>query len=129
MIGKIALITILASDVPRQKKFYEEALGFKPKIDHGHYVEFESEGVRFSICARSIMTEATGHASYAEEKRGQSFELAFPVNTPGEVDQFFRELVSKGAKPVKEPADMPWGQRTAFFADPEGNIHEIFSNL
>jgi len=24
---------------------------------------------------------------------------------------------------------MPWNQRTAFIADPDGNIHEIFADL
>lgn len=95
----------------------------------GQYVEFKSEGVRFSVCARSIMKEGTGHPAYSENRSGQSFELAFPLETPAEVDQTYMEVIAHGATPVKGPANMPWGQRTAFFADPDGNIHELFADL
>jgi len=37
--------------------------------------------------------------------------------------------VAHGAAPVHAPADMPWGQHTAMFADPDGNIHEFFADL
>ena len=30
---------------------------------------------------------------------------------------------------IKEPQNMPWNQRTALFADPDGNIHEIFAGI
>lgn len=39
------------------------------------------------------------------------------------------ELLANGAVAVQPPDDMPWGQRTAFFADPDGNIHELFADL
>ena len=35
--------------------------------------------------------------------------------------------VKKVARPVMEPATMPWGQRTCYVADPEGNLIEIGS--
>ena len=38
-------------------------------------------------------------------------------------------LICKGAASVHEPQDMPWNQRTALFADPNGNIHEIFVEI
>jgi uncharacterized glyoxalase superfamily protein PhnB len=75
------------------------------------------------------MEEATGNRRYKEKPAGHSFELAFPVETPQDVDSRYKELIAGGAKPIKAPADMPWGQRTAFFSDPDGNIHEIFSNM
>jgi len=129
MIGKIALITILTDNVPALVQFYREVLGFQPKNDTGEYVEFQHEGVRFAICARSIMKNATGHPGYAEPGRGHTFELALPLATPAEVDQAYAEIIAKGGTPVRSPATMPWGQRTAFFADPDGNIHEVFADL
>ncbi|MBE4907636.1 VOC family protein [Bacillus luteolus] len=129
MKAQIALITILTKDVPTMKNFYKDVLGFEIKSDMDNYVEFESEGARFAICNREIMTQVTGgHPSYQDEKNGQAFELAFPCDSPADVQKTFEEIVSKGATPVKAPSAMPWGQTTAFFADPDGNIHEIFSN-
>jgi lactoylglutathione lyase len=129
MLNQIALITIVTDDVPRLAGFYRDVLGFTVKTDMGVYVEFHNEGVRFAICARSVLRDASGHASYQEAARGQHFELAFPCASPAEVDRIYAETVGKGATPVHAPADMPWGQRTAMFADPDGNIHEFFADL
>jgi lactoylglutathione lyase len=129
MINQIALITVLTDDVPRLSTFYRDVMGFAVKQDLGVYVEFHNEGVRFAICARSILYEASGHASYTEAHRGQAFELAFPSGEPAEVDRVYAEIVARGASPVHAPANMPWGQRTAMIADPDGNIHELFADL
>ena len=129
MLNHIALITILTDDVPRLSAFYRDVMGFAVKQDLGVYVEFHHDGVRFAICARSILHEASSHASYTEAHRGQAFELAFPCGEPAEVDRAYAEIVAQGATPVHAPADMAWGQRTAMFADPDGNIHELFADL
>jgi lactoylglutathione lyase len=129
MPNQIALITIVTDDVPRLTSFYRNALGFTVKQDMGGFVEFRNDGVRFAVCARSIMREASGHASYTEAPCGQHFELAFPCASPAEVDRVYAEAVAQGATPIHAPADMPWQQRTAMFADPDGNIHEFFADL
>lgn len=130
MKAKIALITVLADDVPKMRAFYTNVLGFTVHPDSGtleDYVEFSHEGVRFAICNRPTMFNATSHPSYQEAKRGQAFELAFPIDSPEEVDTTYAALVERGATPIQPPETMPWGMRTAFFADPEGNIHELFA--
>lgn len=129
MRSEIALITILTDDVSRLVRFYESVLGFTINADMDQYVEFAHEGVRFAVCDRAIMQEATGSARFAETPRGQSFELAFPCKSADDVDHSYERIVAAGAEPVKAPANMPWGQRTAFFADPDGNIHELFADL
>lgn len=129
MKGKIALITILTDEVPKLVRFYQDVLGFSIKTDMDQYIELENETVRFAICARSIMRDATGNTSFSEPRAGQTFELAFPLDNAEDVDLAYQEITNKGAVPVKPPANMPWGQRTAFFSDPDGNIHEIFSDL
>ena len=39
----------------------------------------------------------------------------------------FVEVTARGAAPVMKPETMPWGQRTCYVADPEGNLIEIAS--
>ena len=39
----------------------------------------------------------------------------------------FRKAVENGATSVLEPELEPWGQRTCYIADPEGNMIEIGS--
>lgn len=66
---------------------------------------------------------------YKKKVTGQSFELAFPCESPNDVNDSYKQLVAKGATPIQEPENMPWNQRTALFADPDGNVHEIFANI
>ena len=129
MKPQIVLITILTDDVSRLKAFYHTVLGFHIMQDLGQYVEFESPGVRFAICARSVLYTVSQHPSFQQVHSGQAFELAFPLDSPAAVDQTYMEIVLRGATPVQTPADMPWGQHTAMFADPDGNIHELFCDL
>ncbi len=126
--AKIALITILTDDVPRLVAFYRDVLGFVAENPRDDMTEFRSEGVRFAVCNRMELVNATHHPSFSESARGQAFELAFPCPTREDVDRAYVEIIAKGAVSVAPPATMPWGQRTAFFADPDGNIHELFAD-
>lgn len=128
MQGKIALITILTDDVPRLVAFYRDVLGFAVGNSADNYTEFRSEGVRFAVCNRTELVHATHDPRFSEPARGQAFELAFPLSTREDVDRAYAEITANGAAPIQPPATMPWGQRTAFFADPDGNIHELFAD-
>lgn len=127
MNAEINLITIWSDEIDRMKRFYNEVLGFRIKNDLGNYVEFENNGVRFAICLREVMTGYSNE--YSKKGGGQSFELAFPCESPKDVDESFNKLIEMGAAAINGPKDMPWNQRTALFADPDGNIHEIFAEI
>ena len=130
MKPQIDAVGYLTSDVARMKAFFVSVLGFEVIFEmEGNYVEFAQAGTRFALSSHEVMKTATGDNSYDEPKKGQVLELMFRCNDAADVDQSFADIVSKGAISIKEPADMPWGQRTAFFADPDGNIHELFCDL
>jgi lactoylglutathione lyase len=129
MQSRIALITIWTDDTPRLVAFYRDVLGMEPLDDLGRYVEFRHPGVRFAICERGVMVDVAGLKAFGEAPMGQRFELAFPLESPEEVDGAYAEVVAHGATPISPPQDMPWNQRTALFADPDGNIHELFADL
>jgi uncharacterized glyoxalase superfamily protein PhnB len=129
MRGKIGSVTVLADDALRLVEFFCTTLGFRVKNGHNDYIELDNDGVRFAICSRATMESVTGHRSYGSIRRGQMFALSFPMRTHQEVDEAYAELVTKGAVPVQPPKTTPWGQRAAYFADPEGNIHELFADL
>lgn len=124
---RVALITVWTDDVDRMKRFYRDVLGFPVKNDLGEYVELESTGVRFAICRRGIMADHS--VEFTKPANGQAFELAFPCEEPAQVDEAFKRMTELGATAIASPQDMPWGQRTALFADPDGNIHEVFAPL
>jgi len=127
MLNRIGLITIVTRNIDEMKKFYTNVLEFNCIEELEGYVEFESKGVRFAITTDDVMYDATNHPSYREEKKGQRFELAFPLPNPDAVGVAYDQIIQKGAIPVSPPVMMPWGRMTAFFADPDGNIHELYS--
>ena len=53
--------------------------------------------------------------------------IALYVDTYEEVDIQYKKAISKGAVSVLEPETEPWGQRTCYIADSEGNLIEIGS--
>ena len=62
------------------------------------------------------------------EKIKEAFEiLSGEMDDRDEDCAIPKNAVDKGATPVLEPTTEPWGQRTCFIADPEGNIIEIGS--
>lgn len=122
------MIGIITNNFEQMRSFYTDVIGFDVLLEMEQYVEFTNDGCRFAISTNDVMHDVTKHASYNEEKKGQSLELAFKVDSPEDVDSAFAELIQKGATEIMKPADMPWGQRAAFFADPDGNIHEVFAD-
>jgi len=127
MQPRISLIAIMTDNVPAMTAFYRDVLGFHVERDLGNYVELQNEGSHFSLCDRTVMFDATGHESYrAPRGNGQSFELAFPCNSPADVEAAYDRIITAGGTAIKAPFTTPWGMHTGYFADPDGNIHEVF---
>ena len=57
-----------------------------------------------------------------------SLQLAFRV-TRQEVDACAAALRARGVEIGKEPADQPWGHRSLFFRDPDGNVLESYADI
>lgn len=109
-------------------QFYRDVLGFAIKEDENtSNVYLVKDGILFLLYRRTDFEKMIGKTpAYAAGLNGH-FEIALSVDTYAEVDLAFREAVSKGAAPVLEPITEPWGQRTCYIADPEGNLVEIGS--
>lgn len=55
------------------------------------------------------------------------FEIALGVENYAAVDRTYAAVVEKRGKAIMPPTTEPWGQRTCYIADPEGNLIEIGS--
>ena len=119
---------IFVNDMAKMIRFYRDVLGFEIKEDENtSNVYLKKDGTLFLLYGRKDFEKMTNQKyGYAEGKNGH-FELALYVDTFDEVDRAFADVISKGAEPIMEPTTEPWGQRTCYIADPEGNIIEIGS--
>lgn len=119
---------IFVNDLEAQINFYRDVLGFEIKeTADDKNVFLEKDGTLFLMYGRADFEKMTGAKfGYANGVNGH-FEIALGVENYAAVDKNFAEVTAKGAKPVMPPTTMPWGQRTCYIADPEGNLIEIGS--
>lgn len=119
---------LMVKDMAVMMRFYRDVLGFEIKEDENtSNVYLVKDGTLFLLYGRDDFEKMTSRKyEYINGFNGH-FEIALYVDTFEEVDEEFRNAVSKGAAPVLEPTTEPWGQRTCYIADPEGNLVEIGS--
>ena len=119
---------LLVNDMAKMIRFYRDVLGFEIREpENSSNVYLVKDGTLFLLYGRKDFEEMTHHRyDYVKGLNGHS-EIALYVDTFEEVDSVFRSAVSNGAEPVLEPETEPWGQRTCYIADPEGNLIEIGS--
>ena len=119
---------IMVDDMAVMVRFYRDVLGFEIKEDENtSNVFLEKDGTLFLLYRKTDFEKMTGRKfSYCSGINGH-YEIALSVENYGAVDQTFADVVMAGATPVMEPTTEPWGQRTCYIADPEGNLIEIGS--
>lgn len=119
---------IMVKDMPAMVRFYRDVLGFEIKEDENtSNVYLKKDGTLFMLYGRSDFEKMTSRKyEYVKDLNGHT-EMALYVDTFEEVDKAYSEAISKGAVSVLAPEKEPWGQRTCYIADPEGNLIEIGS--
>jgi catechol 2,3-dioxygenase-like lactoylglutathione lyase family enzyme len=115
-------VIFAVSDVRRSAAFYEQAFGWprNQRIDYSNYVEFELRGGTLGLYERSGYAEEVG----AEPVRVPEDAVA-PAYLYVRVDDAVEaaaRLEAAGARPLSPLVDRSWGERAAWFADPDGNV-------
>ncbi len=119
---------LFVDDMPAMIRFYRDVLGFGITEDeNAGNVYLVKDGTLFMLYERKNFEKMTSRKyEYIKGLNGH-FEIALYVDTYEEVDKAYNDAVAKGAASVLPPEDEPWGQRTCYIADPEGNLVEIGS--
>ena len=119
---------LFVEDMDKMIRFYRDVLCFdKTSTEDTSNVYLVKDGTLFLLYGRNDFEKMTNRRyDYIKGLNGH-FELALYVDTFDEVDTAFKKAVENGATPVLEPELEPWGQRTCYIADPEGNLIEIGS--
>jgi len=122
-------IELLVRDLAKCTAFYRDTLGLEVRESEStsDSVSFQMENVYFFLlevsgAARMVSSEALELSS----EGGPRVLLAAGVE---DVDTAYETLKAKGVTFLRPPTDQPWGLRTAYFADPEGNLWEINQSI
>lgn len=115
-------VIFAVSDVRQSAAFYEQAFGWprNQRIDYSNYVEFQLRGGTLGLYERSGYAEEVG----AEPVRVPDDAVApayLYVRVEDAVEVAAR-LEAAGARPLSPLVDRSWGERAAWFADPDGNV-------
>lgn len=119
-------VVLIVEDLDRALKFYREVLGLRLGHRSGDYAQFDTGGTRLGLYTRNAMARTLGMVLKAPAPDAPGSEIGFKVP---DVDAAFSELVERGASPVTSPTTRPWGQRTAYVRDPDGNLIELAQDL
>lgn len=121
-------IGLFTTDNARMVAFYRNIFGFTTNWNGKEpNVEMRLGDMRLIMFPRPAFEEMISQRlSYTDGWNG-TMELSFDVPTFADVDKEYENAVKLGATPVFTPTTEPWGQRTCYVADPEGNLIEISS--
>lgn len=115
---------IFARDMEAMRRFYGEVMQFPVYNELGpRWVAYRVGASLLALTERGVLFDD------APTPRGAlSLQLAFRV-TPKEVDECAVALEAAGVAITPPPTDQPWGHRTLFFRDPDGNVLEIYADI
>jgi lactoylglutathione lyase len=125
---RLDAIGLFPSDLKATVEFYRDVIGLEIDWDgRGPHAEFQHEGIRFMLYERKALPGYLGTEVGFPAGLNGTFELAIDLPEFADVDREFARVTGLGARPVLPPRDEPWGMRTSFVADPDGNLIEIGS--
>jgi len=116
-----ASIRIITEDVDRLAAFYERVTGLTAERPAPVFAQFSGQGATLAIAApATVAMLGDAIAPAANRSVVVEFEVA-------DVDAEFARLEPGLDDVVLRPTTMPWGNRSALFRDPDGNLVNLFS--
>jgi len=118
----LASIRIITHDVDRLTRFYEAVTGVAASRPAPVFAELRTP--TGTIALASTATVAMLGDDAPEPASNDSIIIEFLVT---DVDAEFARLQDVLGDITLPPTTMPWGNRSALFRDPDGNLVNIFS--
>ena len=123
---KIASIRLTTRDVPAVSRFYEEVTGVTASVIPGLSGYAEIRFPSFLIALASEESSARYNPGAVVGASNRSAILEFEVD---DVDAERARLEGIVRDWVMQPTDMPWGNRSMLFRDPDGNLINLYKPI
>lgn len=123
-IRAIDYTVIIVRDMAAMRRFYEDVLRFPLTR------ELSAGWIEYQIGGNTLALSRPGRtAKDAPVPAGSAaLQLAFKVAVD-DVDRCADELVRRGVNLLEPPTNQPFGHRTLFFRDPDGNLLEVYAEI
>ena len=115
------------ADVERSVRFYTEAFGFELGFRWPDEGALEFAFLRLGEAGLGIGTAAPPPVpDWPAGRATGSFQLCIYAD---DVDAASERLDALGAGRLTTPREMPWGEKLAFYEDPDGNLLHVTAVL
>ena len=123
-IRSMDYVILLCDDLETMQCFYTDLFGWR--IEE----EVPNRAVEYRVGTLFLMLRPRGRPYDGPRIPGESasIQLSFRV-PPADVDAAYETLLDKGINVIEPPTNQDWTHRTLFFADPENNIIEIYTDI
>lgn len=123
-IRAIDYTVIFVRDMVAMRRFYEDVLALSLLRELSpNWIEYRL-GSNTLALAKPRRTAADAPTPVGSA----SLQLAFKVSA-AEVDACADELVQQDVALLSPPTNQPFGHRTLFFRDPDGNLLEVYAEI
>ena len=121
---KVTHVCLITPQFAKMQEFYRRLLHVEPKQFQVDYVEFQIPGAIISLYEEASFAQIAPAGVPKPGTGGMMLELQV-----ADVDQEYRRLHSLGFKIdfVLPPTTFPWGNRSTYLKDPDGNLLNIYS--
>lgn len=121
---ELVSVRIIAAEIQKMVVFYAQVLGIAPTWYTDNFAELRSPKATLAIGSTKTLALFNADA-YIQAGQNKTAIIEFRV---ADVDQIFSRL-SEMLTPylIQAPTDMPWGNRSLLFKDPEGNLINFFT--
>ena len=127
-IMKFNTIGFFTDKQPQMVAFYRNIWGFKTTWNGNEpNVEMTYNGMRLIMFPRKEFEKMLSRRFDCPKGLNSTMELSFDLPTFNDVDNEYARCLQQGVQGVMPPNTELWGQRTAYIADPDGNLIELSS--
>lgn len=122
MKSEIEWIILITEHYDAMKAFYTNKLSLPVERDipEEQFTQYEMDHCFLAIYGKTFVEKLI-----SKPITGKPGSTIYTFKESQDIDSDYQQLKGKGVQFMKSPQTQPWGQRTAYFTDPDGNIWEI----
>lgn len=121
---RLTHVCLLTDRLPVLRQFYEDLLGVAAQRWGDDYAEFGLGDATLALFVRARHEDLAPGSSADPPNPAMLVEIR-----TDDVDALHARLVAEGRTIVKPPTTQPWGNRSIYVRDPDGNLVNFYTRV
>ena len=123
-VPKLMHTCLITENVTQLVQFYESVLALTAQRSGEDYAEFRTSAGVLAIFSQAAQEKYIPGSAEAAKNKSAILEFSVP-----DVDKEYIRLQGIVKTWVKPPTTQPWGTRSIYFRDPDGNLIDFYTPL